>query len=64
MTTVKAFFLQISALFSNFWKRAGETSPLPPSSYAPVWGDFLQNQLYVSIMMGFYTKKLVIGGLI
>ena len=30
------FFLQIRVLFSNFWKRAGETSPLSPSSsYAP-----------------------------
>ena len=30
MTTIRAFFLQIRALFSNFQKRAGETSPLPP----------------------------------
>ena len=35
MTTIRAFFLQIRALFSNFQKREGETSPLPPSSYAP-----------------------------
>ena len=35
MTTIKAFFPQIRALFSNFRKRAGETSPPPPSSYAP-----------------------------
>ena len=30
MTTIRAFFLEIRALFSNFRKRAGETSPLPP----------------------------------
>ena len=35
MTTIRAFFLQVKPLFSNFRKRAGETSPpLPPSSYA------------------------------
>ena len=33
MTTIRAFFLQIRTLFHNFWKRAGETSPPPPSSY-------------------------------
>ena len=36
MTTIRAFFLQIRVLFSNFPKRAGETSPPPPSSYMPV----------------------------
>ena len=30
MTTIRAFFLQIRALFSNFQKRAGETSPPCP----------------------------------
>ena len=31
MTTIRAFFLQIRALFSGFRKRVGETStPLPP----------------------------------
>ena len=30
MTTIREFFPQIRALFSNFWKRTGETSPLPP----------------------------------
>ena len=29
MTTIRAFFLQIRALFSNFQKRAGEISPAP-----------------------------------
>ena len=28
MTTIRAFFLQIRALFSNFPKRARQTSPL------------------------------------
>ena len=32
MTTIRAFFLQIRALFSNFRKRAGETFPPPPPS--------------------------------
>ena len=36
MTTIRAFFLQIRALFSNFQKRAGEASlPSPPSNYVP-----------------------------
>ena len=30
MTTIRAFFLQIRTFFSNFLKRAGETSPSPP----------------------------------
>ena len=31
MTIIRAFFLQIRVIFSNFQKRAGETSPpLPP----------------------------------
>ena len=33
MTTIMTFFLQISALFSNFCKIAGENSP-SPYSYA------------------------------
>ena len=33
---------QIRAFFSNFWKRAGETSPLLPSSYAPVNGGLIR----------------------
>ena len=36
MTTISAFLPKIRALFSNFWKRAGKTSPPSPSSYAPV----------------------------
>ena len=38
VTTIRAFFLQIRALISNFHKRAGETPPPPPSpsSNAPV----------------------------
>ena len=36
MTTIRAFFPQIRALFSNFRKRAGETFPPSPSSQAPV----------------------------
>ena len=32
---IRAFFRKIGTLISDFWKRAGETSPTPPSSYAP-----------------------------
>ena len=32
MTTIRTSFLQIRALFFNFWKRAGETSPSLPCS--------------------------------
>ena len=30
MTTIRAFLSKIRARFSSFWKRAGETCPLPP----------------------------------
>ena len=30
MTKIRAFFIQIRVLFSNFRKRTGETSPLHP----------------------------------
>ena len=30
MTSIRVFFLQIRKIFSNFWKRAGETSPPSP----------------------------------
>ena len=36
MTKIRTLFLKIRALFSNFQKSAGETSPSSPSSYAPV----------------------------
>ena len=35
MTKVRRFFPKIRALSSNFKESAGETSPSPPSSYAP-----------------------------
>ena len=37
MTIIRAFFLQIRELFSNFWKRAGETYTLRVSSNVPVY---------------------------
>ena len=40
MTTIRTFCLQIWALFSNFRKRAGGTSPSTPSSYALVTTTF------------------------
>ena len=45
MTAIRAFSPKIRALFSNFWKRAGETSsppPRPPYSYTSV---FLQMKI-------------------
>ena len=46
ITTIRAFFLQIRALFPNFRKRAGETSSPspPPTSYAPEVGCFFTNE--------------------
>ena len=35
MITIRAFLPKMRALFSNFWKRAGEISSSSPSSYAP-----------------------------
>ena len=43
MTTIRAFFLQIRAIFSNFRKRAAETSP--PAS-PPVTRLNVQGQLW------------------
>ena len=40
MTKIRAFFIQIRALFSIFQKRAGDTFPPPPSSYAPVFTPY------------------------
>ena len=36
MTKIRTLFPKIRALSSNFQESAGETSLLPPSSYAPV----------------------------
>ena len=56
MDKIRAFFSKIRALFSNFWKRAGETSPPPPpSSYASdllfYWTLFKKRQTQISGMM-------------
>ena len=40
MTKIRAFFIQIRALFSIFQKRAGDTLPPPPSSYVPVFTPY------------------------
>ena len=45
MTTIRALFPKTRALFSKFRKRAEVTSPLSPSSYAPV-NDFLGNRFW------------------
>ena len=36
MSKIRVLFPKIRALSSNFQESAGETSPSPPSSYAPV----------------------------
>ena len=36
MTKIRTLFLKIRGLPSNFQESEGETSPSPPSSYAPV----------------------------
>ena len=45
---------KIRALFSNFWKRAGETSPPPPSSYAPA-----KNEMKVIYFVQFLMWKYI-----
>lgn len=40
ITTIRAFFFEIRALFSIFQKRAGDTFPPPPSSYAAVFTPY------------------------
>ena len=57
MTTVWAFFLQIRALFPNFWNRAGDTSPPPPSSYAPGKVIF---HCFISGIRDYFIRKLSI----
>ena len=47
MTTIRAFCSQIRVLFSNFRKRAGETCPPPPSSYAPASNIYTVFILYI-----------------
>ena len=57
MTTVRAFFLQIRALFPNFWNRAGDTSPPPHSSYAPGKVIF---HCFISGIRDYFIRKLSI----
>ena len=54
MTTIRAFFPKNRALFSNFSKRAGKTSPPSPSSYAPVCQVTFQRW---GIIQPFLSKK-------
>ena len=44
MTTIRAFFLQIRALFSNFRERAVETSPLSPLVTRLKANDYVEAQ--------------------
>ena len=39
----QGIFSPNSGTFCNFWKTAGETSPVPPSSYSPGWHDALSS---------------------
>ena len=60
MTTIRAFFLQIRTLFSNFRKKAGETSlptPLPTlvtrlhlSLYYVVFGQYAVTAVLTSLI--------------
>ena len=58
MTTIRAFFLEIRALFSNFQKRAGKTSSPPPSSYPPAACGhyFVQTGLFKSPFCNFEQR--------
>ena len=49
MTTIRAFFLQIRKLFSNFQKRAEETSTPSHPSYAPVFPEELKRSKVVPL---------------
>ena len=49
MTTLRAFFLQIRKLFSNFQKRAEETSTPSHPSYAPVFPEELKRSKVVPL---------------
>ena len=50
MTTIKAFFLEIRALFPIFEKRQGKPSP---SSYAPAGCQIILR--FLSVCSGFYA---------
>ena len=63
-TTIRAFFLQIRALFSNFRKRAGETSP-PPHLQLRAWMYLIlffqkriQNQFLRHVLRMILTKNI------
>ena len=60
MTTIRAFFLQIRTLFSNFRKRAGETRPRPP---LPTLVTRLHLSLYY-VVFGQYAVTAVLTSLI
>ena len=56
MNLVRTFFPKIRALFFKFRKRAGETSPLPSSSYAPVIAELEPQSAYSASVGGFKGK--------
>ena len=60
MNLVRTFFPKIRALFFKFRKRAGEISPLPSSSYAPVLSIIaeLEPQSAYSASVGGFKGKL------
>ena len=54
------FFPKFGHFFSNFWKRAGETSPLPLSSYGPVAPVSSKELLEIQAIIGCrFTLKRV-----
>ena len=58
MTTIRAFFLQIKALFSNFQNRP---HPTPPSSDAPELNCFFTLSWNISVKEIFSFQKLKIS---
>ena len=59
MNLVGPFFPKIKALFFKFWKRAGKTSPLPQSGYAPVTIALPQEILRLTWLMQYVQENVI-----
>ena len=61
MTTIRAFYPQIRALFSDFRKRARETSLPPPPPHPPLVTrlDVIQSQTALIEKLAFFNKQLL-----
>ena len=53
MTSIKAFFFEIRALFPIFEKRQGRPPPPSPSSYAPAGCQIILR--FLSVCSGFHA---------